>query len=143
VPVQTNKDVMKNRIIFTTSLLCLSLAACSKQAQMKTNFFIQQNSISEFTIPELLEDLDSLPKQINGCDVSHHKATDELFVQCSKKGFNYTNKQVSSALSGALGFSSTEQFGQYNFRWKTGAASCSIAIEEDNDIFELWCGKGT
>tara|TARA_B100000700_G_scaffold249340_1_gene279579 strand:+ start:20 stop:193 length:174 start_codon:yes stop_codon:yes gene_type:complete len=49
----------------------------------------------------------------------------------------------SSALSGALGFSSTEQFGQYNFRWKTGAASCSIAIEEDNDIFELWCGKGT
>ena len=88
---------MKNRIIFTTSLLCLSLAACSKQAQMKTNFFIQQNSISEFTIPELLEDLDSLPNQINGCDVSHHKATDELFVQCSKKGFNYTNKQVSSA----------------------------------------------
>ena len=76
---------MKNRIIFTTSLLCLSLAACSKQAQMKTNFFIQQNSISEFTIPELLEDLDSLPNQINGCDVSHHKATDELFVQCSKK----------------------------------------------------------
>jgi hypothetical protein len=134
---------MKNRIIFTTSLLCLSLAACSKQTQGKSDFFIQQNSISEYSISGLIEDLDSLPNQINGCVVSHHEATDEILVQCSKKGFNYTNEQVISAISGAPGFSNTEQFGQYNFKWKTGAASCSIAIEEDNDIFELWCGKGT
>ena len=32
--------------------------------------------------------------------------------------------------------------GQYNFRWKTGAASCSIAIEEDNDITGEEQGSG-
>ena len=108
---------MKNRFIFTTSLMCLYLAACSKQSQMKADFLIQKNSVFEYSISELIEDLDSFQNQINGCDVSHHEATDELLVQCSKKGFNYTNKQVILALSEAPGFDEREQFGQYNSKW--------------------------
>ena len=134
---------MKNKITLITTLLCLSLAACSKQDQVKTDFFVQQDSISGYNISELLESLDTLPSQISGCDASLHESTNELLVQCSKKGFNYTNEQVRSTLSGAPGFSVSDEFGQYNFKWKSGIASCSIAIEENNDIFELWCGKGS
>ncbi|MEP1447680.1 MAG: hypothetical protein ABJK37_16365 [Paraglaciecola sp.] len=132
---------MKNKVLLVTSLLSLCIVACSKQAQVKTEFFIQQDNVSGYNLSELVESLDSLPNQINGCDAIRHE--NELLLQCSKKGYNYTNKQVLNSLSDAPAFSSKEEFGQYNFKWKSGTASCSIAIDEINDIFELWCSKIT
>ena len=120
--------------------------ACEKQLNQKkerSSFFIDQDAVSGTAFTELVNSLDFLPEQINGCEARHHKPTDEFLLQCSKKQFYYTNKQVRDALSESTGFYFTEQFGQFTYKWKSENISCSIAIEEENDIFELWCDKGT
>ena len=126
--------------------ICLSIIACEKQVnsgEESTTFFITQDTVSGIAFSKLVNSLESLPKEINGCKATHQKPTNQLLLQCSKKGFNYTNKQVRDALSGSSSFSFDEEFGQFNYKWKSNGISCLIAIEEENDIFELWCGKGT
>lgn len=126
--------------------ICLSVIACEKQVdsgEESSTFFITQDTVSGINFSNLVNSLDSLPDEINGCKAIHKKPTNELLLQCSKKGFNYTNKQVRDALSGSSSFSFDEEFGQFNYKWKSHGISCSIAIEEEHDIFELWCGKGT
>lgn len=125
-------------------LICLSLIACEKQSGSITepsNFFITENTVSGIALSELVNSVDSLPKQINGCDPV--SMSGDFLLQCSKKGFNYKNRQVEDALSNITSLNVNEEFGQSIYKWKSENISCHIAIEEDSDIFELWCGHGT
>tara|TARA_Y100000780_G_scaffold224581_1_gene236115 strand:+ start:405 stop:905 length:501 start_codon:yes stop_codon:yes gene_type:complete len=136
---------MINLLKITTAIsICLSLIACEKQSGSITepsNFFITESTVSGIALSELVNSLDSLPKQINGCDPVNMSG--DFLLQCSKKGLNYTNKQVEDALSNTTTLNVNEEFGQFIYKWKSENISCHIAIEEDNDIFELWCGHVT
>ena len=144
MPKRISTHMIKILKITTAISICLSLMACEKQSGPITepsNFFISENTVSGIALSELVNSLDSLPKQINGCDPVN--VSGDFLLQCSKKGFNYTNKQVHDALSNSTSLKINEEFGQFTYRWNSENISCHIAIEEENDIFELWCSHGT
>ncbi|EOB6680371.1 hypothetical protein ACHELU_004390 [Vibrio vulnificus] len=114
-----------------------------KTESESVGFFISSESVSGIPISDLVSSLENLPNQVGGCDAVYQKPTNELLIQCSKRGFNYTNGQVEAALSQDVDLKVAEIHGQLIYKWSVDDINCSIAIEEENDIFELWCGRGT
>ncbi len=114
-----------------------------KTENESVGFFISSESVSGIPISDLVSSLENLPNQVGGCDAVYQKPTNELLIQCSKRGFNYTNGQVEAALSQDVDLKVAEIHGQLIYKWSVNDINCSIAIEEENDIFELWCGRGT
>ncbi len=114
-----------------------------KTENESTGFFISSESVSGIPISDLVSSLENLPNQVGGCDAVYQKPTNELLIQCSKRGFNYTNGQVEAALSQDVDLKVAEMHGQLIYKWSVNDINCSIAIEEENGIFELWCGRGT
>ncbi|ENM5895778.1 hypothetical protein M2G39_21110 [Vibrio vulnificus] len=126
--------------------IAVLVAGCDKRVESvgePTEFFISSETVSGIPISNLLSSLESLPDQLGGCDATHYKPTNELLIQCFKQGFNYKNSQVEAALSSDVDLRVVEMHGQFIYKWSVSDINCSIAIEEENDMLELWCGRDT
>ena len=119
------------------------ICACSDQpAEIENNNVGLVASISETSISSFKYDPTSKkPLKIDICDFNFSAQNNEFTVQPSKKGKSISNSLVAKQIHAFTNLSSSEEFGQFEYKWVHENVTCNLSIHEGDDIFELWCRR--
>ncbi len=124
---------------------CIFLFACSENSESVSkldNGFVSlfsEGSVAEYSFKDLLSKEFVKPNNIDVCDFKDMSEEGQFILQCSKKGKHVPVKVAANQLQGFNNLSSTEEFGQYEYKWDHNGVTCNLSVHESDDILELWC----
>ncbi len=102
---------------------------------------IAEGAIAKHSFNDLVSKESVKSSRITGCDFKGMWERGEFIVQRSKKGKHVSVKPIASQLQGINSLSSTEEFGQFEYKWNHQGVTCNLFVHEGGDILELWCCK--
>jgi hypothetical protein len=124
---------------------CFFLFACSENPESIEKSddgfisLISEGSVAEYSFKDLLSKETVKPINIDVCDFEDMSEKGEFILQCSKKGKHVPVKVAANQIQGFNDLSSTEEFGQHEYKWNHNGVTCNLSVHESDDILELWC----